>query len=244
MEHDRRHMIVVASFNERNVRRAHGEAVAMFGPLVSPFIKGNIDPYQAFSVRYDGRLVGGDCDDCAGARQRYQHWLRAAEIDEPTEGPLDWIEVKFDDESGSLAVLASSDPSDLRFDEVAILAAVMGLSVGQLLSGLCAIRALYVSDNVDLRGSYRQDQVSHTSQNGRRSSLLGSSCQVSTGHLALEFPPGQAFEAARLAADLFQTPCPIVDPVTRVLAGVAFPTCSTIWRAPQGRPNGRPAPHC
>jgi hypothetical protein len=199
----------------------------VFGALVSPFVAGNADRYQAFFVRYDGCFVSGDCDDCAGARQRYQHWLRAAETDEPTGPPLGWIEVKFNNESGSLAVLASSDPSDLRFDEVAILAAVMGLSVGQLLSGLCAVRALYVSRNVDLRSSYGRGQVSHT-QGGQRSSLLGSACPASTGHLALEFPPGQAFEAARLVADLFQTPCPIVDPVTRVLAGVAFPTFSTI----------------
>jgi hypothetical protein len=228
MEHNRRHMIVVASLDERNVRRAHDEAVAVFGALVSSFITDNADRYQAFSVRYDGRFVS---DDCVGARQRYQHWLRAAETVEPTGPPLVWIEVRFDNERGSLAVLASSDPSDLTFDEVAVLAAVMGLSVGQLVSDLCAKRALYDSDNVDLSSFYRQDCVSCTSHIGRRlSSLLGSACPVSTGHLALEFPPGQAFEAARLAADLFQTPCPIVDPVTRVLAGVAFPTFSTIWR--------------
>jgi hypothetical protein len=175
--------------------------------------------------------MSGDRDDCAGARQRYQHWLRAAETDEPTGPPLGWIEVKFNNDSGSLAVLASSDPSDLTFDDVAVLAAVMGLSGGQLLSGLYAMRALYVSNIVDFRGSYWQEYVSYASHDGRRfPSLLGPACPVRTGHLAIEFPPGQAFEAARLVADLFQMPCPIVDPVTRDLAGVAFPTFSTIWR--------------
>jgi hypothetical protein len=229
MEYNRRHVIVVASFCKRNVRRAHDEAVAVFGARVSSFITGNADRYQAFFVRYDGRFVSGECDECAGARQRYQHWLRAAESDEPTGPPLGWIEVKFDNESGSLAVLASSDPLDLTFDDVAVLAVIMGLSVGQLLSNLYAIRALYTSNDLAIRSSCRQEYVSYTSHSGRGlSSLLGSVCPVSTGHLALEFPPGQAFEAARLAADLFQTPCPIVDPVTRVLAGVAFPTFSTI----------------
>jgi hypothetical protein len=242
MEHNRRHMIAVASFDEKNVRRAHNEAVAVFGALVSSVVTGNADRYQAFSIGCDGRFVGGDCDDFAGARQRYQHWLRTVETDGPA-APLDWIEVEYNTESVSLAVMASSDPSNLTFDGVAVLAAILGLSAGQLLPGLCAIRALSGTGNVDLEGSCQQDTLPLTTHDSQRlSSLLGSACPVSTGHLALEFPPGQAFEAARLVADYFRTPCPLVDPVTRVLSGVAFPTFPTIWREPQTRPTGRTRP--
>jgi hypothetical protein len=237
MEHNRRHMTAVASFDEKNVRRAHNEAVALFGGLVSSVVTGNADRYQAFSVGCDGSFVVGDCCNCAGARHRFHLWLRAAETDGPT---LDWVEVKYNDESGSLAVMASSDPSNLTFDGVAVLAAILGLPVGQLLPDLCAIRALYGTDTVGLKGSYLEEELLLKSHNGQRLlPLLGSARPVSTGHLALELPPGQAFEAARLVADYFQTPCPLVDPITRVLSGVAFPTFPPSRRERQTRHTGR-----
>lgn len=242
MGHSRRHMIAVASFDEKNVRRAHNEAVAVFGPLVSSVVTTNSDGYQVFSIGCEGRLVSGDREGCDGARERFQHWLRAAETDGPAS-PLDWIEVGYNNESASFAVMASSDPSNLTFDGVAVLAAILGLSVGQLLPGLCASRALYSTHNSDLNNTCRREDLPYTSHDTQRlSSVLGSAFPVSAGHLALEFPPGRAFEAARLVADYFQTPCPLVDPVTRVLSGVAFPTFPTIWRKPQTRPTGRTRP--
>lgn len=101
-----------------------------------------------------------------------------------------------------------NERTNLTIDSLAILAATLGLSVSQLLSE----RGLE-------DGPIEPPQPPGESEHSPK--LVGSSWPAVAGHLALEFPAGQAFEAARVVASYFKRPVVLVDPLTRVVSGIA-----------------------
>jgi transcriptional regulator with XRE-family HTH domain len=53
------------------------------------------------------------------------------------------------------------------------------------------------------------------------SESVGSKSSPSADYLAIELPAGSAFEAARVVSTLMNRPIPLVDPVTRIVSGIA-----------------------
>lgn len=100
-----------------------------------------------------------------------------------------------------------NEQTNLTIDSVAVLAAALGISVSQLLA----------------EGGPADQPVGSVPpcQSDSPTILMGAACPAVSGHLALEFPAGQAFEVARVIASYFQKPVILVDPVTRVVSGIA-----------------------
>jgi transcriptional regulator with XRE-family HTH domain len=100
-----------------------------------------------------------------------------------------------------------NERTNLTLDSLAVLAATLGLSVSQLLS-----------ERSPEDGPLEPLPPSEGEQSPK---LVGSPWPAVAGHLALEFPAGQAFEAARVVASYFKRPVMLVDPFTRVVSGIA-----------------------
>jgi transcriptional regulator with XRE-family HTH domain len=100
-----------------------------------------------------------------------------------------------------------NERTNLTLDSLAVLAATLGLSVSQLLS-----------ERGPEDGPLEPPSPSESEHSPK---LVGSPWPAVAGHLALEFPAGQAFEAARVVASYFKRPVMLVDPLTRVVSGIA-----------------------
>ena len=239
---DQTHMIAITSIDENSVRRAHRVAVKTFGTLTSSITRSDPDDYWSFSIVHNGECPSGGCDGRAIERQTYKTWLRTTVTDGAC---LYWVEMERNTENRSPKVTDSSDTSNLTIDSAAVLAASFGLSIGQLVAGLCANGALSSTRLTNRRLGKEAFMPVLSRMVEQSSSVLGSACLEIDGRLALELPPREAFEVARLVATYYQRPIPLLDPVTRALSGVALPcpppgglalTCNETLRATSSSP--------
>lgn len=98
MGYHRHHTIVVTSWSEDGIDRAHREALAVFSDTlaaVSDISPGTTNGYRSFFVAPDGSKEGWPPSDAADlARERYIGWLTGQAYEDGSHA-LDWIVVNF-----------------------------------------------------------------------------------------------------------------------------------------------------
>jgi hypothetical protein len=115
----RHHTIVVTSWDDKAVERAHAEALRLFGEfapdygkpsnLVSPIVGPAINDYRTFLIAPDGSKEGWDASDSGDAlRAEFINWLWLQAYEDGSSR-LDWALVQFGDEERDQRVLLASD---------------------------------------------------------------------------------------------------------------------------------------
>lgn len=111
MGYERSHAIVVSSFDEAHLARAHSEAKLFCGDLVSPIVPRRINGGGSFFVAPDGSKELWEESDLADTqRNDLIRWLDTQRYGDGST-PLDWVEVQFgDDEHETLVTRHSDEP--------------------------------------------------------------------------------------------------------------------------------------
>jgi hypothetical protein len=112
MGYFRHHAIVVTSWNEAHIRRAHHEAEQRFqdtAAWVSPLSETGVNGYHSFFVAPDGsKEWWPESDQGDKTRAAFLDWLR------DDDGYYSYAEIQFGDEGGDDRLLRSSasDPEE------------------------------------------------------------------------------------------------------------------------------------
>jgi hypothetical protein len=104
MGYMRHHAILVTSWDEESIRRAHQAAEAT-GATVTGIVDSPMNGYGTFLVAPDGSKEDWpDSDQGDRAREELVRWLQAQAYEDGST-PFDWAEVQYGDEDGDNRVL-------------------------------------------------------------------------------------------------------------------------------------------
>jgi len=105
MGYMRHHAIVVTSFNDTEINKAHEKAKYYFGNLVSEIIESSINGYYSFFISPDGSKEDWDESEY-GDKQRslFKRWL-ISQLYDDTSSPYDWVEVQYGDGDHGVKVI-------------------------------------------------------------------------------------------------------------------------------------------
>lgn len=117
MGYMRHHAIVVTSYDEDRIVRAHEEAHALFDAedyagrqvaQVGPLTDASVNCFQSFLVAPDGSKEGWDESDRGdAAREAFVAWLDAQRYSDNSSS-IDWVEVQYGDENHETKVVNDS----------------------------------------------------------------------------------------------------------------------------------------
>lgn len=102
MGYIRHHSIVVTSWDEEQIKKAHTKAKEMCGEIVSNIVESKINGYGSFFIAPDGSKEGWVESDCGNDnRKNYIRWILEQNYDDGSN-PLSYVEFYYgDDEGGS-----------------------------------------------------------------------------------------------------------------------------------------------
>ena len=104
----RHHAIVVSSWSEEDIKRAHSKAQEIF-PWVSPISPPMTNGYASFFIPPDGSKEGWERSDFGdGERNQFIDWLDTQRYGDGSS-PLGWVEVQFYDDYNESIVTRHSD---------------------------------------------------------------------------------------------------------------------------------------
>lgn len=108
MSYTRHHAIIVTSWNEKSIRKAH-EAASKIFPHVSEIVESGMNGYSSFFVPPDGSKEGWrDSDIGNDQREIFKKWLKSNERYKDGSSSLSAIEVCYpeDDDSASVKIIS------------------------------------------------------------------------------------------------------------------------------------------
>ena len=108
MGYMRHHAIVVTSWSDELMEKAHAKARKIF-PTVSDLMNGSINGYLTFAIPPDGSKEGwGESADGDSRRDSFVAWLKEQAYDDGSSA-LAWVEVQYGDDNKETLVVHHSD---------------------------------------------------------------------------------------------------------------------------------------
>jgi hypothetical protein len=113
MGYMRHHAIVVSSWNEESIARAHGEASSIF-KWVSPVSPPMMNGHRSFFIPPDGSKENWpESEEGDRERARFVLWLDKQRCKDGSTN-LKWVEVQFADDEQETKILSHSDEKGPR----------------------------------------------------------------------------------------------------------------------------------
>lgn len=104
MGYIRHHTIVVTSWSESEIKKAHHVAQGIF-EQVSEVIEAPVNSYFSFFIPPDGSKEGWAASDKGDlGRKKFKEYLRSTEYDDGSCS-LDWVELFYGDDNGEVAIV-------------------------------------------------------------------------------------------------------------------------------------------
>ena len=98
MGYIKNHAIIVTSYDNEAVEKAHKEAIKLFGEIVSNIRPSAINDHSSFAILPDGSKEGwAESDNHDDLRKQFREWTKTLDFEDGSN-PLKWVEVWFDEE--------------------------------------------------------------------------------------------------------------------------------------------------
>lgn len=108
MGYMRHHVIIITSWNQDLLKKAHLKAKEIF-PIVSEIYEGVINNYKSFFIPPDGSKEGwNESNEGDKNRQNFVEWLDAQRYSDNSTS-LDWVEVQYGDDERETKIVRHSD---------------------------------------------------------------------------------------------------------------------------------------
>lgn len=113
MSYSRDHAIVVSSWCNKSIDKAHAKAIDLgLGDVVSNIVARRMNGGASFAVLPDGSNEGWeDSNEFDAARAKFVEWIQTTYYPDGSSR-LKWVEVQFGDDDRECKVLGSSDDDD------------------------------------------------------------------------------------------------------------------------------------
>lgn len=116
MGYMRHHAIIVTSFKEESIRRAHNEAGDWGFPdsMLGQILKSPMNEYYTFMIGPDGSKEGWEeSNEGDDKRINFIRWMDTQRYDDGSS-PLDWVEVQYGDDERETKIVSHSDEPALN----------------------------------------------------------------------------------------------------------------------------------
>ena len=109
MGYMRAHAIVVTSWENKAILRAHKKAKEIFGEQVSSVTPTAINGYRSFLIPPDGSKEGWEESNFGDSnRKAFKDWLNSQRYEDGSTN-LNWVEVQYNDDEKETKIVSHSD---------------------------------------------------------------------------------------------------------------------------------------